>query len=243
MSSLFPLTDSISFAAETGKRLLTMQQTPADLRGYLSQDEGIALMLLAELGPGDGAVVEIGSFLGKSTCWLGLGAQAGKRGKITAVDYFKPLTHMAGSEDPMDQAIVREGSTFPTFKKHLEQFGVLDQVEPIQCDSETAASNWDGRPIRLLFIDGHHEYDSVKNDYTLWSPFVQKGGIIAFHDYTESWPGVIRFYDELMDSTQEYEELFTSHSMKVVVKKIIHLSACTTWLKRTFSVQQSRRIR
>ncbi|ADU61123.1 MAG: class I SAM-dependent methyltransferase [Pseudodesulfovibrio sp.] len=175
-------------------------------------------MLLAEYGPGEGAVVEIGSFLGKSTCWLALGAKAAGREAITAVDYFKPMTFMATSEDPMDQAIAKAGSTLPFFKEHIRTFGVEDFVSPIVTDSRSAAEAWDGRQIRLLFIDGHHEYNSVKTDFSLWSPFVQQGGIIIFHDYCQSWPGVIQFYDEMMSSTDGYRELFTCHSMKVVAK-------------------------
>lgn len=175
-------------------------------------------MMLAEYGPGQGAVVEIGSFLGKSTCWLGLGALSAGREKITAIDYFKPLSFTAESEDKMDQAIVKEGSTFPFFTQHINEFGLQDQVEPIVSDSSIAAKAWGDRSIRLLFIDGHHEYDSVKQDFALWSPFVQQSGIIVFHDYSQSWPGVIRFYDELMGATDNYTELFTCHSMKAVIK-------------------------
>lgn len=38
----------------------------------------------------------------------------------------------------------------------------------------------EGRPINLLFIDGGHKYESVKNDYKLYSPLTKN--IIAFHD-------------------------------------------------------------
>lgn len=39
-----------------------------------------------------------------------------------------------------------------------------------------------GRGIDLLFIDGDHRYECVKKDYENYSPFVRKGGLIAFHD-------------------------------------------------------------
>jgi predicted O-methyltransferase YrrM len=215
---LATITDKVHFAAHIGKRLLDMPITPADIRGYLAPEEGLALMMLAEYGPGQGAVVEIGSFLGKSTCWLGLGAQSAGREKITAIDYFKPLSFMAESEDELDQTIVKEGSTFPFFVQHIKEFGLEDQVEPLVSDSATAAQTWDDRSIRLLFIDGHHEYDSVKKDFCLWSPFVQKGGIIVFHDYCEFWPGVVRYYDEMIAATDQYKELSTCYSLKIVVK-------------------------
>ncbi len=183
---LATITDKVHFAAGIGKRLLDMPKTPAEIRGYLAMEEGLALMMLAEYGFGQGAVVEIGSFLGKSTCWLGLGAQSAGREKITAIDCFKPLSFMAESEDKMDRAIVKEGSTFPFFMQHIKEFGLQDQVEPLVSDSATAAQAWDDRLIRLLFIDGQHEYNSVKKDFCLWSPVVQQSGIIVFPDYCGS---------------------------------------------------------
>jgi len=36
--------------------------------------------------------------------------------------------------------------------------------------------------VDFLFIDGEHAYDWVKADYERNSPFVRRGGIIAFHD-------------------------------------------------------------
>jgi cephalosporin hydroxylase len=42
-----------------------------------------------------------------------------------------------------------------------------------------------GRKIDLLFIDGDHTYNGVKQDFQMYSPMVKKGGIIAFHDIVE----------------------------------------------------------
>lgn len=36
--------------------------------------------------------------------------------------------------------------------------------------------------LDFLFIDGDHTYEGVKRDFEMYSPFVKKGGIIAFHD-------------------------------------------------------------
>jgi predicted O-methyltransferase YrrM len=39
-----------------------------------------------------------------------------------------------------------------------------------------------GRKINLLFIDGDHSYDGVKNDFIAYLPFLAPGGRVAFHD-------------------------------------------------------------
>ena len=43
-----------------------------------------------------------------------------------------------------------------------------------------------GNKLDLLFIDGDHTYNGVKEDYNMYSKLVRDGGIIAFHDIHES---------------------------------------------------------
>jgi predicted O-methyltransferase YrrM len=213
------MSEKLRFAVECCQSLGSLKETPDSLRGYLAPIEGVALMLLAQHFPGEGTVVEIGSFLGKSTCWLALGAKAGERGLVHAVDWFKPLSHMAESEDATDRACVAAGSTFPLFESHVRRFGVHDQVRAMVMDSVSAAAAWPGTPIRLLFIDGHHEYESVKEDFESWQGYVPKGGLIAFHDYGPSWPGVVRFYDETIAASSDYEQVLQCRSLRVVAKR------------------------
>ncbi len=57
--------------------------------------------------------------------------------------------------------------------------------------------------IDLVFIDGNHDYDFVKEDIELWLPKVRSGGILAGHDYDlrgERFSGVKRAVDELLGS-------------------------------------------
>lgn len=57
------------------------------------------------------------------------------------------------------------------------------------------------RALDLLFIDGDHTYDGVRQDYLMYSPLVRPGGLIAFHDIVKThWPGcqVDRFWGELV---------------------------------------------
>lgn len=47
--------------------------------------------------------------------------------------------------------------------------------------SHNASKSWH-TPIDFLFIDGDHSYEACMNDWKEWSPFVEKNGIVAFHD-------------------------------------------------------------
>ncbi len=37
-------------------------------------------------------------------------------------------------------------------------------------------------PVDLLFIDGDHRYEGVKQDFEMYSPLVHDAGMVAFHD-------------------------------------------------------------
>ncbi len=145
------LAEIIHFTAMHGKLLLDMAETPAALRGYLATEEGVALMLLSAHGPGAGAIVEIGSFLGKSTSWLALGSKSTGREKVTAIDWFRPLSFMAESSDPEDRAIYEQGSTYPVFLANLKRFKIEAQVTPIVAASAEAAETWNGDAIRAFY--------------------------------------------------------------------------------------------
>ena len=74
------------------------------------------------------------------------------------------------------------------FTRHKVNEGFFDDV----------AKNWN-KEIDILHIDGDHTYESVKNDYETWSPFVKENGVILFHDTCIDTPrfGVKRFFEEL----------------------------------------------
>jgi hypothetical protein len=179
-----------------------------DIQGWVSGVEGYALMLAAKSGPGAGAIVEIGSWMGKSTCWLAAGSMSAHREKVCAIDPFD------GGPMLRDLAIVRnEGTTYHAFVDNLTAAGLFDYVEPMVATSQQAAANW-VRPIRLLFIDGDHSYDAVKLDFALWSRFVVAEAMIAFDDVTGEYEGAKRFYDELIASDRRYLEVAHVGKMK-----------------------------
>jgi MMP 1-O-methyltransferase len=136
----------------------------ADIPGWLTDEEGEALYELARSCDGRGAIVEIGSWKGKSTVCLGLGSQAGGSVPIYAIDPHADYR-------------------FGDFKDNVERAGIAELVRPIASLSQPAADDFD-QPIELLFVDGSHEYDLVLEDFEKWVPKVVDGGWVAFHDTT-----------------------------------------------------------
>jgi predicted O-methyltransferase YrrM len=49
-------------------------------------------------------------------------------------------------------------------------------------DPETIASAKKRAPYDFLFIDGGHDYPTVKSDWDNYSPMVRPGGLVGFHD-------------------------------------------------------------
>ena len=65
--------------------------------------------------------------------------------------------------------------------------------------SQDHGKKWDSE-IDMVYIDGDHSYESVKEDIELWVPWVKKNGFIAFHDYgTPHTPGVVKAVDEFVE--------------------------------------------
>ncbi len=128
--------------------------------------------------------LEIGSYCGKSSIWLGAAAE-------TADTVLFALDHHRGSEenqagwehhdaDLVDDQIGRM-DTLPTFRRTLFDAGLEGAVVAVVGDSPTVARYWQS-PLALLFIDGGHGHDPAHRDYEQWTPHVASGGTLCIHD-------------------------------------------------------------
>lgn len=166
--------------------------TPEEVPGPLPSEVGHLLAVLASDVPADQAIVEVGSYLGRSTCFLASGAREGLGARVWAVDPWDLPGNRDAKRHPFTAVSTRE-----SFHAHLEACGVADQVTPVQAFSVPAAAEWDGPPIGLLFIDAVHTYEAVSADFAAWRPHVIDGGVVAFDDANTSRFGVGRFAREL----------------------------------------------
>lgn len=185
------------------------------VEGFLHPLEGYTLMTVAGLSDGEGEVVEVGSFKGRSTCWLAAGLNIFKRGRVTAIDHFRGSPEHQPGQPYADAAIATFGSTLPVFEQNLKAQGLWDLVNPVIASSLDAAASW-SRPVRVLFIDGHHSYEATRADFEAWQKFIISGGLVCFHDVTH-WDGVTRFYDELLArQPQAWRQIISVESLRVV---------------------------
>jgi len=101
----------------------------------------------------------------------------------------------------------RFGSGYPDWKVPLYKAFALptQDIHLIRANShdpetlETIKEILNGRKVDFLFIDGDHSYEGVKADFKMYSPLVNNGGLIAFHDIVpgpeENVGGVPRFWE------------------------------------------------
>jgi predicted O-methyltransferase YrrM len=155
-------------------------------KGFMPSEEGDALHSAA-VAAGLAVklpMVEIGSYCGRSTVWLGAAARACGT-VLFAVDHHRGSEeNQAGWEhhDPtvVDQRIGKM-DTLPLFRATIHDAGLEDVVIAVVGQSPTVARHWT-TPLSLLFIDGGHGEEPARADFEGWSRHVAVGGTLAIHD-------------------------------------------------------------
>jgi hypothetical protein len=155
-------------------------------KGFMPGDEGDALYeaaVVAALSVG-GPMVEIGSYCGRSTVWLGAAARAAET-VLFAVDHHRGSEENQAGWEHHDPTVVdpRTGrmDTLPVFRSTIHDAGLEDVVIALVGQSATIARYWT-TPLSFLFIDGGHGEEPARLDYEGWSPHVAIGGTLAIHD-------------------------------------------------------------
>jgi predicted O-methyltransferase YrrM len=193
-------------------------------RGFMPDDEGLALFEAGlEAGrrrPG-GSLLEVGAWCGKSAVYLGAAAEE-------AGSVLFSLDHHHGSEenqegwahfdadlvDPADGRL----NTLPRWQRTVADAGLEAVVIGLVGNSPTVAAHW-GTPISLLFIDGGHGAEPAWADYRGWTPFVERGCLLAIHDVfedpAEGGRPPYELYREALDSGS-FAELSATGSLRVL---------------------------
>jgi predicted O-methyltransferase YrrM len=155
--------------------------------GFMHPDEGRRLYELARAASRTGPSLEIGSYCGKSTVYLGSGCRDGG-GVLFAVDHHRGSEeHQPGEayHDPdLFDADVARMDSFPTFRNTLALAGLEDVVIPIVAQSALVARHW-STPLALVFIDGGHSHEAALTDYRRWAGHIVRGGWLVIHDLFE----------------------------------------------------------
>ncbi|MEZ5238664.1 MAG: class I SAM-dependent methyltransferase [Microthrixaceae bacterium] len=156
-------------------------------RGFMPADEGLALhdaALDALSAVAAAPFVEIGTYCGKSTVYLGAAAASVGRIVVTVDHHRGSEENQPGWEhheaDLVDPATGRL-DTLGRFRATIHAAGLEDVVHAVVGDSSAVASWW-STPAAMVFIDGGHGVEPAAADYRNWAPVVARGGLLAIHD-------------------------------------------------------------
>jgi MMP 1-O-methyltransferase len=156
-------------------------------KGFMPGDEGDALhaaaLRAATAVPG-APFVEIGSYCGRSTIWLGDAARSAGT-VLFAVDHHRGSEENQVGWEHHDAAVVDPAlgrmDTLPFFRRAIHDAGLEAHVVAVVGRSPAVAAHW-STPAAFVFIDGGHGVEPARADYAGWTPHVAPGGTLAIHD-------------------------------------------------------------
>ena len=144
--------------------------------GFMPAEEGDALYEASRAGRDVARLpfLEVGSYCGRSTVWIGAAARA------TGVVVFA-VDHHRGSEENqpgwewhdstlVDPAVAKM-DTLPHFRRTIHDAGLEDEVVAVVGRSPIVAAHWH-TPLAFCFIDGGHGVEPARADYEGWTPHV-----------------------------------------------------------------------
>lgn len=131
------------------------------------------------------SVLEIGAWKGRSTAAIASGC----KGYVYTVDHFR-----GSEEQEHKQALVNEAPIFSQFALNMVNY---DNLIVMKMDSMNAVTLFPDNSIDMIFIDGGHDYDTVRKDILKWTPKARK--IICGHDYCNEWSDVKRAVNDSFD--------------------------------------------
>ncbi len=154
------------------------------VKGFLPKNEAAALYDAAVAVEVDGPLLEVGSYCGKSSVYLGYAAQSIGR-VLYALDHHRGSEeNQAGWEHHDPELIDKQKGvmdTLPYFRDAIFAAGLEHVVIALVGHSGLIARNWT-TPLSFLFIDGGHGEEPAKADFNGWVPKVKEGGTLAIHD-------------------------------------------------------------
>jgi predicted O-methyltransferase YrrM len=154
------------------------------VKGFLDEREADCLYKLALKAGKNGPCLEIGSYCGKSSVYIGTACKENST-VLFSIDHHTGSEEQQPGEAYFDPDLFDEETgkvdTLKHFRKTIADFDLEDVVIPVIGRSALIGSVWK-TPLSLIFIDGSHAYESVLNDYDIWANNLIPGGYLLFHD-------------------------------------------------------------
>ncbi|MGD0170020.1 MAG: class I SAM-dependent methyltransferase [Smithella sp.] len=194
------------------------------VKGFLDEREADYLYKLALKAGKNGPCLEIGSYCGKSSVYIGTACKENST-VLFSIDHHTGSEEQQPGEAYFDPDLFDKETgkvdTLKHFRKTIADFDLEDVVIPVIGCSALIGSVWK-TPLSLIFIDGSHAYESVLNDYNIWANNLIPGGYLLFHDIfpdpAKGGQAPYLVYQKAVESGL-YEEMPMFESLGILIRK------------------------
>lgn len=147
-----------------------------DIPGWCPEEEGEFLQQAVRDYAKEKIVVEIGSWCGRSASCM---AEAGPK-KVYCFDPY-PAQSQAVTEAKSNGSGINAPLALEMMLNAVRHSnGII--ILYIQ-SGEMGGLQWVGNKVSLLYVDGEHHSDTIKDELTAWLPHMSKDSAIIFDDY------------------------------------------------------------
>jgi hypothetical protein len=150
--------------------------------GWLQPDEAAEIARRTLALPDDPTIVEVGTFMGRSSVVLAGARNLAGSGSVHCVDPFDASGDAFSV--PHYQRILEtsgSGSVEETFLSYVRKAGVADRITVQRGTAKQVAASWH-RPVDLLLLDGDQSPAGALEAFLCWLPFVKVGGMVIIRN-------------------------------------------------------------
>lgn len=109
-----------------------------------------------------------------------------------------------------------------TIRNRLGHLDLLENICLYPGTFEESAKLFSPETFSFIFIDGSHDYASVRQDFDTWAPLLKVGGELAFHDSNIRESGkkeVYRLMDEMKSGSEgDWEQVAEERTLSAWIK-------------------------
>lgn len=137
-------------------------------------------------------LVEIGSFLGKSACFMAEEIyKSNKKLQFNCVDVWeltKDDEYNENNNMPWGEKVIDyinrcgQDALYWQFQNNIKYAPNGNIIKPIREYSWEAPKYFKDKSCNFIFIDAGHSYESVSKDLNAWYPKIKSNGMFAGHD-------------------------------------------------------------
>ncbi|MCF6249063.1 MAG: class I SAM-dependent methyltransferase [Desulfobacula sp.] len=154
------------------------------IKGFMEEGEAKRLYSVSLEASARGAILEIGSYCGKSAYVIGSACKK-KGGILFTIDHHKGSEEQQPGKEYFDPLLFDKNlsqiNTFPFLQQTLVKTHLEDVVVPILASSNVVGKFWSTQ-LSMVFIDGGHSFEAAQTDYLTWKDHILPGGFLVFHD-------------------------------------------------------------